>query len=209
MKKIFLISLILISIIELFSAQRNKEKDYVIIKKGETLYRIAKKYNVKVDYLIKINNITNVSAIKAGSKIYIRKDLKESKKDEDLRIVLKFPVEGKIIKYFNCGDTPVELNGIDILTKKRSPVKAAEGGVVKYTGVLRGYGNIVIIEYSKEISMVYAYLGEIYVKEGENIKKGDLIARVGKDYQNRENVLHFQLLKSGKPIDPLKYLKDD
>ncbi len=187
-------------------SKKRRTRDYVILRKGETLWRIAKRYNCSVKKLCKINNIKDVTKIKAGTKIYLKRK-KLAKKIYNLNISLKLPVEGKIIKHFGYGKSVIQLNGIEIKGKRKAKVRASASGIVKFAGPLRGYGKVIIIQHSTDISMVYAYLDKIYVRINQKVKKGEIIGRLGKDYLNRVNVLHFELLKNGQPIDPVKYFK--
>ncbi len=187
---------------------KSSKKMYVILKKGETIWRIAKRYGCSVAYLCRINNITDVSKVKAGSRIYIRKESsKEKKVYKKLSLSLKLPVKGEIIKKFGVGENIVQLNGIEIKGRPMARVVSSSPGIVKFVGPLRGYGNVVIVQYNSEVSMVYAYLDKIFVSLDKKIEMGQQIGKLGKDYLKRNNILHFELLRDGQPIDPLNYFK--
>jgi len=209
MKKLFIFIFLLIPLI-IYSAPKRR---YVIVKKGETLYRIAKRHKTTVATLIKINKIKDVSKIHVGKRIYLpyyRKTVKKripksKKKYTKLNIKLVQPVKGKILNNFNEGKDLVQCNGIEYITKKGEKVKSALSGTVKYTGSLKGYGNIVIIEHSRKIATVYAYLNNIKVRTGQKVKKRDLIGTAGLDNSKKKYVLHFELLRNGRPINPKYY----
>ncbi|MBN1897834.1 MAG: peptidoglycan DD-metalloendopeptidase family protein, partial [Spirochaetes bacterium] len=187
------------------SEAKSRRKNYVILKKGQTIWRIAKKYNTSVKYLCRINNIKDVTRVKAGSKIYIYKKSKKritKKEYPRLDISLYFPVDGKIIKQFGQGDSVVQYNGIEIKGQSDTVVKASSSGMVKYAGTLRGYGKVIIVQYSSDISLVYAYLDKIYVERDQKVEKGQRIASL-----NNVNILHFELLKDGQAVDPTRYFK--
>ncbi len=198
---IFCVAYILIPVL---SESKKNTRNYVILKKGETLWRISKRYNIPLKELCRINNIKDVTKIKAGTKIYLRKKIRKPLK---LNISLQMPVKGRVIKHFGTGKSIIQLNGIEIKGKRWAKVRASADGIVKFTGPLRGYGKVIIIQHTSDISMVYAYLDKIYVKLNQKVRKGEVIGRLGKDYLNRNNVLHFELLKNGQPIDPLKYFR--
>lgn len=200
MKKIILI-IILISPILLFAGKRK----YVIIKKGETLWRISKRYNVSLKALKKINRIKNISKIKAGRKIYLSYHYKKKKKSKKLNIKLIKPVNGKILNHFNEGKNLIQCNGIEFKTSKGAEIKSALSGTVEFTGTLRGYGKVIIIQYSNNISTIYAYLNKIIIKQGQKVNKNKIIGIAGKSNFINQYILHFELLKNGKPINPKWY----
>ncbi|MDO6385956.1 MULTISPECIES: peptidoglycan DD-metalloendopeptidase family protein [unclassified Uliginosibacterium] len=113
-----------------------------------------------------------------------------------------WPVSGKVIGSFNESSN----KGVDLDGKLGDPVLAAGTGEVKYVGSsLRGYGNLVIIKHNNDFSSVYAHNQEILVKEGQQVKKGQKIATLGKSDADRPK-LHFEIRRQGKPVDPLKLL---
>ncbi|MGI9322733.1 MAG: peptidoglycan DD-metalloendopeptidase family protein, partial [Pseudomonadales bacterium] len=115
-----------------------------------------------------------------------------------------WPIKGALLGRFSLAQ-PVN-KGIDIKGSKGDAVAAAADGVVVYAGGnLRGYGKLVIIKHNDAYLTAYGNNTTISVKEGQNIKRGDRIAKVGTDAKNRE-LLHFEIRRYGKPQDPLKYL---
>ena len=70
---------------------------------------------------------------------------------------------------------------------------------------LRGYGKMIVIKHNKMFLSVYARNGKVFVKEGQNVGKGQKIAEMG-DTDAEGVVLHFEIRRYGKPVDPLKYL---
>ncbi len=115
-----------------------------------------------------------------------------------------WPVNGPILNTFNESQN----KGIDIGGTLGTAVKAASGGRVVYAGNgLRGYGNLIIIKHDNLFLSAYAHNHKLHVKEGDIIKKGDKIAEMGNSDAARV-MLHFEIRKQGKPVDPLKYLPD-
>jgi lipoprotein NlpD len=75
-----------------------------------------------------------------------------------------------------------------------------------YTGTgIRGYGKLIVIKHDNGFNSVYAHNREILVKEGQNVTRGQKIAELG-DSDADAPKLHFEIRKSGKPVDPLRYL---
>jgi lipoprotein NlpD len=96
--------------------------------------------------------------------------------------------------------------GVDIGGKPGDPVLAAAAGQVLYTGTgIRGFGKLIVIRHENGFSSVYAHNREILVKEGQTVSRGQRIAEMGDSDADRPK-LHFEIRKSGKPVDPLRYL---
>lgn len=114
------------------------------------------------------------------------------------------PANGKIIKKFNRRKN--DAKGIDIAGKEGNAIKASANGKVVYSGNgLISYGNLIIIKHNKTFLSAYAYNRKLLVKEGDVVKAGQQIAEMGHKDKKRP-ILHFEIRKNGKPVDPLKYL---
>lgn len=119
----------------------------------------------------------------------------------------QWPAQGKVLTNFYAKNN--ETKGIDIAGKKGESVLAAANGKIVYAGNgIRGYGNLVIIRHNAQYLSAYAHNHRINVKEGEQVTGGQRIAELGSTGTGAKNrtVLHFQVRKSGKPIDPLTVL---
>ena len=98
-------------------------------------------------------------------------------------------------------------NGIKIAGADRSAIRATAAGEVVYAGEgLRGYGKLIIVKHSSSYLSAYAHNRKILVAEGERIKSGQQIAQMGSSGTDR-TMLHFEIRKNGKPVDPLKFLR--
>ncbi len=96
--------------------------------------------------------------------------------------------------------------GLDIAGKLGQPVLAAAAGTVVYSGNgLIGYGNLVIIKHDAHYLSAYGHNRRLLVKEGSEVKQGAKIAEMG-DSGKEGVVLHFEIRRDGKPVDPLRYL---
>ncbi len=202
MKKLIILLIILYPLLVI-----GAKRKYHVLKKGETLWRISRRYKVSVDNLKKINKIKNTSKVNAGTRIYLSYPNKKKPKKtySRLNIKLKMPVQGKIMNQFNEGKNLVQCRGIEYATKKNATVRSALPGTVKYTGNMQGYGNVVIIQYTKNVTTSYAYLHIIHVRVGQKIQKYQTIGITGMNNSKKQYVLHFELLKNGKPINPKYY----
>ena len=117
----------------------------------------------------------------------------------------RWPARGRIIQGFKGGSGGND--GINIAVPEGTAVKAAEGGVVAYAGSeLKGYGNLVLIRHPNGYVSAYANNGEIEVKRGETVKRGQLIAKSGQSGNVSSPQLHFELRKGSTPVDPTQYL---
>lgn len=115
----------------------------------------------------------------------------------------RWPARGRIIQGYKKGAH----DGINIAVPEGTPVKAAESGVVAYAGnELKGYGNLVLIRHPNGYVSAYAHNGELNVKRGEQIRRGQVIARSGKTGNVASPQLHFELRKGSTPVDPTEYL---
>lgn len=114
-----------------------------------------------------------------------------------------WPAQGKIIGLFAVDS----LNkGIDIAGKAGSPIVAAASGRVVYAGSgLRGYGQLIIIKNSDDFLSAYAHNQKLLVVEGQKVKVGQVIATMGSSEAQRV-MLHFEIRRTGKPVDPLAFL---
>jgi len=116
-----------------------------------------------------------------------------------------WPAKGKLV----AGFSEASNKGVDIGGKIGDPVFAAAPGRVMYTGTgIRGYGKLIVIKHDGGFNSVYAHNSQILVKEGQSVKRGERIAILG-DTDSDKPKLHFEIRKSGKPVDPLKYLPGD
>jgi len=114
-----------------------------------------------------------------------------------------WPVQGRVVLTYRSNDTARK--GIHISGKPGQAVKAAAGGTVVYSGNgLINYGNLVIIKHSHAFLSAYAYNQALLVKEGDSVKRGQTIAKMGQ--LNAKPRLHFEIRRNGKPVNPLIYL---
>lgn len=97
--------------------------------------------------------------------------------------------------------------GIDLAAKRGTPILAAQGGLVIYTGrEFRGYGKMVLIESGKGWATLYAHMDKILVQEGQKITQGQMIGAMGRTGRATGVHLHFEIRKDRGPIDPLPLL---
>jgi lipoprotein NlpD len=113
-----------------------------------------------------------------------------------------WPAKGALLAGFSEPNN----KGLDIGGKAGDPVVAAAAGQVLYTGTgIRGFGKLIVIRHDGGFSSVYAHNRQILVKEGQSVARGQRIAELGDSDADRPK-LHFEIRKSGKPVDPMRYL---
>ncbi len=199
--------------------------NYHIVQRGDTLYSIAWRYGKDYKSLAKVNRIAPPYTIYIGQKISIRgrnsasTDIASSVKkpptqssptytmpaiDESGSLKWDWPLEGEILNGFSLVGKVNK--GINIAGKVGSGVKAAADGIVVYAGgSLRGYGKLVIIKHNNNFLSAYGNNYSIRVSEGRKVKVGEELAKVGLSNANVE-MLHFEIRKDGKPVNPVDYL---
>ncbi len=116
----------------------------------------------------------------------------------------QWPAKGKLLRGYSARGAVHK--GIDLQGKLGEPVYAANSGIVVYAGGgLKGYGNLLIVKHNAYYLSAYGHNSELLVKEGQKVKSGQQIAKIG-DTGTNEVKLHFEIRRDGKPIDPLKLL---
>ena len=116
----------------------------------------------------------------------------------------RWPTQGQIIGRYVAGDQTQQ--GINIAGSAGQNISAAADGVVVYSGAgLVGYGELIIIKHSDEWLSAYAHNRRRLVGEGTRVKAGESIAEMGRTGAARD-MLHFEIRRNGKPVDPLSFL---
>jgi len=175
------------------------------VKKGESLWSISHEYNVKLEAIISANSINDASKISVGQQLRIPNipGVKLSTRN------FIWPVRGRITSPYGMRVLKGRKDfhaGIDISGPTGNNIVAAENGRVSYAGYMRGYGNVIILSHDGGYSTVYGHNSINFVKTGQSIKKGVVIAKVGSTGNATGSHLHFEVRLNGKPINPLSYL---
>lgn len=125
--------------------------------------------------------------------------------------ILALPVQGKLIsgygRHKNTNFNTYTFNsGIDISAPLGQVVHAAGSGEVIYTGSIKGYGQIIIIDHGGRITTLYAHLSKILIDIGDKVKKEQIVGQVGDSGGVSSTRLHFEVRVEGKPTDPMNWL---
>jgi len=119
----------------------------------------------------------------------------------------RWPARGKVITGYGAKTNGKSNDGINLAVPEGTPIKAAEDGIVAYSGnELKGYGNLVLVRHSNGYVTAYAHASELLVKRGDAIKRGQVIAKSGQSGEVASPQLHFEIRKGSAPVDPLQFL---
>lgn len=198
-----------------------KNSDNYIVQQGDSLYAIGFRFGIDYQKLAEWNEIEPPYWLEVGQVIqlsppikyvrfnsvnpnkvdnYIESNVNNIKKPD---FEWQWPVKGKVIKPFALNDN----KGIDIVAKIGQPVYAAAAGKVVHSGEnIAAYGKLLIIQHNDMYLSAYANNNKLLVKLGDDIKKGQPIAEVGSI--GDKVCLHFEIRKTGNPVNPIDYLPD-
>lgn len=185
---------------------------YHKVEKGETLWRISKIYNIDIDEIIKVNRISESSSIEIGQLIFIPNQKKQtilpktnySSSSYDDFI---WPVKGRVISGFGQTSNNMLNKGLNIQAFDNTDVLAARNGKVIFCAEEFGqFGKTIIIDHQDGFFTVYSRNSKVFVKPGDSIQKGIVIAKVGNATRDKNNYLHFEVRKGYSPQNPNYYL---
>lgn len=118
-----------------------------------------------------------------------------------------WPVSGKVVSRYGGKADGSRNDGINIAAPRGALVKAAENGVVVYSGnELKGFGNLLLVKHADGWMTAYAHNELLIVKKGETVKRGQTIGRVGSSGNVTAPQVHFEIRRGSKAVDPLKHL---
>lgn len=203
------------------------------VQKGDTLWKIGKKFSVSPELLTQANNIADPSALKVGmwikvpdssyrSKIgasrasipvnYTRISSASSNSNLQRKAILAWPIRtGRFSSGFGPRGRRFH-DGLDISAKPGTPIYASQSGVVAYSNSgLSGYGRSVIIKGDRGIYTIYAHAKTLYVKEGQRVVIGQKIAETGSTGRCSGPHLHFEVRTKDRygrfvAVDPIPLL---
>jgi septal ring factor EnvC (AmiA/AmiB activator) len=125
---------------------------------------------------------------------------------------LPWPADGRVIAGFGREihprfGTETLRTGIDIAAAEGAPIRAVAAGTVAYRGWLRGYGNLVVLDHGDGYHTLYAHASDVLVDEGDQVKRGELIGRVGESGSVEGPRLHFEVRNQSRAEDPRIWLR--
>ncbi|TDH39192.1 LysM peptidoglycan-binding domain-containing protein [Pseudohoeflea suaedae] len=121
---------------------------------------------------------------------------------------LRWPARGQVITGYAKSEDGKRNDGIDLSLPVGTPVKAAENGVVIYSGDgLKEYGNTVLVRHDDGLVTVYAHASELKVNRGDKVTRGQTIASSGMSGNAKTPRLHFEVRKNATPVNPSDFLE--
>ncbi len=121
--------------------------------------------------------------------------------------MFRWPVRGREISSYGTKPNGTRNEGINISVPEGTSVRSAESGIVAYAGnELKGYGNLVLIRHNNGWVTAYAHNRELFVKRGDTVKRGEIIAKAGQTGSVDSPQLHFEVRKGASAVDPMRYL---
>ena len=175
------------------------------LKAGQTLYSLSRAYGIAVTKLAETNGIEDPGRVQAGRVLFIPGAAAPLNVPPSFPVQLSWPISGMVTSSFGSA-TREHHEGIDIDGVKGQPVHAAAAGRVIWAGTERGYGNMVVIDHGEGWSTLYAHASRLLVGPDEWVESGEPIAEVGDTGNARGAHLHFEVHRSGQPVNPLPLL---
>lgn len=202
-----------------------REGVHHVVRRGQTLWRIARVYGVPIDAIVRANGLGDATRIEVGQKLLIPgadRVLEVPPAPQPLpgpgetreappppsATDWSWPVSGPITSTFGAPRSHGQRRhlGIDIAAPRGTPVRAARNGRVVSTETRSGYGRTVVIEHDEGFSTLYAHLSRVTADNGRRVRAGDVIGRVGTTGNANGAHLHFEIRHRGRPVDPRLFL---
>lgn len=210
----------------------SKSQTTYTVRRGETLYAIAFRYDTDYRTLARLNHVRPPYSLRVGQVLSLRgipRRMPVATRPNQFKAYRRpapavasraiyspakrysrsasgwlWPVSGRVITTFIPDQGK---KGINIACKSGEKVIAAASGVVAYAGSgLSGYGNLIIIKHSNEFLTAYGNNSRTLVSEGQHVNAGQMIAVAGV-VDHKYTGVHFEIRKAGIPINPLNYLQ--
>ncbi len=170
-----------------------------IVKPGQTLYWISRHYGVSLEELIQLNHLSNPDELYVDQRIFV---------PGARALTWSWPVpEGEILSYFGERRSGRRHSGVDIRGKRGQEVLAVRSGRVLFSSSMRDYGRTVILDHGDGLSSLYAHNSKLLVQKGQQVYRGQAIARVGRTGNATTEHCHFEIRRGEVPVDPLPYLR--
>lgn len=196
-----------------------------LVKRGDTLYAIAFRYDIDYRKLAAFNQLKSPYTVRIGQVLRL---IPATRHGQNLRPLYSskstprpvervanvphiqsnvswvWPARGRVVAHFS---PQLGIKGINISGKKGDKIYAASSGVVAYSGSgLAGYGNLIIIRHNAKFMTAYGNNLMNDVREGQTVQKGQVIAEMGVINRHYWGV-HFEIRQLGKPVNPLSFLR--
>lgn len=216
------------------------------VKAGDTLYSIARRYEISVEELREINGLSSSSVLKTAQKLKVPSGTSSASlaaassstssqqtasnalpgvstssasntsvsappslidSDKGLRSYTKktgdtglvWPVKASEVLYVSG-----KISGVALTGGKNEQVTAIRSGTVMFSGVYRGFGQVVFVQAPNGLIYVYTGLDTLSVAKGQQVNYGQQLGVIGRDPISGKNLINLMVFKNGSPIDPAK-----
>ena len=212
------------------------------VKAGDTLYSIAKRSEITVDELRRLNSLDSSAVLKIGQNLKVpsqsgaaaqstapaqnagasssglalsvpdtsssaRNNLSLIGSDKDPRAYSKkngdtslvWPVKASEVVY-----VAGKISGVALTGAKNEHVTAIRSGTVMFSGIYRGFGQVVFVQSANGLIYVYTGLDTLAVTKGQKVNYGQQLGVIGSDPISGKNLINLMVFKNGSPMDPAK-----
>lgn len=218
------------------SSLNSPESRIYEVQKGDTLYGISRKFDIRLAELLSMNALDSNATIKVGQKLKVSKQDSSSnpvssgqksnpspeKKSEPSTVAssyvssgsssssasspygssknssnssVSWPLSNPSVKKVNG-----KVSGVLLTGKELEAVTCVREGTVMYTGVYRGFGEVVFVQSKTGLIYSYTGLGKVTCRKGDYVTFGSELGRTGKN----DSSIKFMVFQNGMPIDPYK-----
>lgn len=187
------------------------------VQKGDNLFRIGLQHGVSALDIMAANDLDRPQSLIADSTIRIPVNtvadnssevvVAQINRDAARAKGFSWPAKGKVVETFGRQGEGVNNTGIKIALNTGDPIYSAEAGTVIYADSgLRSYGNLVLLRHQNGLITAYAHGSQLMVKKGDKVVKGQLVALAGQSGNASSPMLHFEVRRNARSIDPLTIL---
>ncbi len=202
-----------------------------LVKRGETVFRIAKSYGIPARELMEVNDLRDPAQLVAGMELFVPGATRAQEvpplppgSPSEQEVVepelaplpapppggsrearLRWPLRGVLYSRYGVRQGQRH-DGIDISAPEGEAIGAAASGTVVYAGEQSGYGSIVILRHEGGLLTLYAHASAVLVRQGDRVSAGQSIAKVGRSGRTSGPHLHFEVREGTRPRNPLFYL---
>lgn len=180
-------------------ARTASQEQVYIVNAGDTLSSIGRRYGVNSERLQSMNQIADPRTLAVGQRLIIP-DGSMSPASAFIWPLAKLDVTSEF------GSRNNRHKGIDLRAPKGSAIRASADGVVSFVGWQNGYGRVVILKHADNIQTFYAHNEKNWVKKGQRVTQGQVIASVGRSGNATGYHVHFEFVKGRQPLNPRHYV---
>lgn len=183
---------------------------YYVVQPGDNIDSIAFILEMPATLLIRVNPSVNPDYLAAGTRLNVpgtRGTQGEGQSTHSLpNSTFIWPVKSfDMSSPFGYRSGRLH-SGIDLRAPRNTAIRASSQGKVVFSGRKNGYGKIIIIAHANGIETAYAHNSRNLVNVGQRVKKGEVIANVGRSGNATGYHVHFEVRRRGKAVDPKRYL---